>query len=126
MIKDLPLVLILIIADQILNGLCRFIGKLYILILTFLKYLSEKGKSFGLTLSRIKWLWNPAQFVLLISYLFLFMTKLRVSLNRLNIEPQDGHNQLPLQLIKWMVDVKVEDWKMSNTLFSNSIYIIIQ
>jgi len=28
------------------------------------------------------------------------MTKLRVSLNRLNIEPQDGHNQLPLQLIK--------------------------
>jgi len=54
MIKDLPLVLILIIADQILNGLCRFIGKLYILILTFLKYLSEKGKSFGLTLSRIK------------------------------------------------------------------------
>jgi len=66
-----------------------------------MKYLSEKGKSFGLTLSRIKWLWNPVQFVLLISYLFLFMTKLRVSLNRLNIEPQDGHNQLPLQLIKW-------------------------
>ena len=51
-IKDLPSVLILIIADQILNDslccsntynwcLCRFMGKLYILLLTFLITLFE-------------------------------------------------------------------------------------
>ena len=51
-IKDLPSVLILIIADQMLNDslrcaykynwcLCRFIGKLYILLWTFLINLSD-------------------------------------------------------------------------------------
>ena len=52
LIKDLPSVLILTIADQIVNDslccsytynccLCRVIGKLYILLLTFLIDLSE-------------------------------------------------------------------------------------
>ena len=43
--------------------LCRFIGKLYILLLTFLMNLSEICITLhGLSWSRIKWLWNPAMY----------------------------------------------------------------
>ena len=43
--------------------LCRFIGKLYILLLTFLMNLSEICITLHeFSWSRIKWLWNPAMY----------------------------------------------------------------